>query len=307
MYNAKLSVPEAVKTTLQGMNLMDRFLFDEAVEDPEVYNAMVEIIMENEVVLVKTSETEKELRVSPQLRQVRLDVIGTDQAGNVYQMEMQKRNTYNLPKRSRYYQAQIDVTLLDPGSKNFNNLNDVTTILVAPFDIFGYGLYQYTFQEFCEEVPDLRLNDGAKRIFINTKGKNTSGFSREFLDFMDYINSTTDENAEKTESEKIKIIHSRVKKIKASEKMGVKLMQKWEELAYAREDGWNEGKIEGKIEEKIDLICKKLIKGKTVEQIADDLEDTVENIAVICEVANEFAPDYDIEKICMAFQKDDTL
>ena len=153
----------------------------------------------------------------------------------------------------------------------------------------------------------MRLNDGAKRIFINTKGKNTSGFSREFLDFMDDINSTTDENAEKTESEKIKIIHSRVKKIKASEKMGVKHMQKWEELAYAREDGWNEGKIEGKIEEKIDLICKKLIKGKTVEQIADDLEDTVENIAVICEVANKFAPDYDIGKICMAFQKDDTL
>ena len=282
-------------------------MFDETVEDPEVYNAMVEIIMGNEIVLVKTSETEKELRVSPQLRQVRLDVIGTDQSGNVYQMEMQKRNTYNLPKRSRYYQAQIDVTLLDPGSKNFNNLNDVTTILVAPFDIFGYGLYRYTFQEFCEEVPDLRLNDGAKRIFINTKGKNTSGFSREFLDFMDYINSTTDENAEKTESEKIKIIHSRVKKIKASEKMGVKLMQKWEELAYAREDGWNEGKIEGKIEEKIELICKKLMKGKTVEQIADDLEDTVENITVICDVANKFAPDYDIKKICMAFQKDDTL
>ena len=220
MYNAKLSVPEAVKTTLQGMNLVDRFLFDEFVEDSEVYNAMVEIIMGNEIVLVKTSETEKEMRVSPQLRQVRLDVIGTDQSGNVYQVEMQKRNTYNLPKRSRYYQAQIDVTLLEPGSKDFNLMNDVTTILVASFDIFGCGLYRYTFQEFCEEVPDLILNDGAKRIFINTKGRNPSEFSREFLDFMDYINSTTDEIAEKTESERIKKIHSRVKKIKASEKTG---------------------------------------------------------------------------------------
>ena len=58
MYNAKLSVPEAVKTTLQGMNLVDRFLFDETVENPEVYNAMVEIIIGSEIVLVKTSETE---------------------------------------------------------------------------------------------------------------------------------------------------------------------------------------------------------------------------------------------------------
>ena len=53
-------------------------------------------------------------------------------------MEMQQKNTYNLPKRSRYYQAQIDVSLLEPGSINFNELNDLTTILVAPFDIFGF-------------------------------------------------------------------------------------------------------------------------------------------------------------------------
>ena len=220
MYNANLPVPEVVKTTLDSMNLVERFLFNEAVEDPEVYNDMVEIVLENEVVLMKTSETEKELRISPELRQVRLDVIGTDEAGNIYQMEMQKRNTYNLPKRSRYYQAQIDVTLLEPGSKNFNRLKDVTTILMAPFNIFGYDLYRYTFEECCHEVPDLRLNDGAKRIFINTKGKNPSEFNREFLDFMEYINSTTDEIAEKTESERIKRIHRRVKKIKTSEKTG---------------------------------------------------------------------------------------
>ena len=75
----------------------------------------------------------------------------------------------------------------------------------------------------------------------------------------------------------------------------MKLMQKWEELAYARDDG--------KIEDRIELVCKKLIKGKSVEQIADDLEDTVENISRICEVANGFAPDYDIEKIRMELQK----
>ncbi len=245
MYNAKVPVPAVVKTTLDNMNLTERFLFDETAEDQEVYNAMVEIIMGEEITLVNSPETEKELRVSPDLRQIRLDVIGTDQLGHIYQIEMQKTNTRNLPKRSRYYQAQIDVSLLAPGIKDFNRLNDVTTILVAPFDVFGYNLYRYTFQEYCEEVPNLRLNDGAKRIFINTIGKNATEFSREFLDFMDYINSTTDEIAEKTDSERIKKIHSRVKKIKASEKMGVKLMQKWEELAYAREDGWKEGRLDG--------------------------------------------------------------
>ena len=144
MYNIKMTIPENIKTALDSMSLLDRFLFNEAVEDFQTYNDMIEILLENQVHLIPWTETEKELRVSPELREVRLDVISMDEAGELYQMEMQQKNTYNLPKRSRYYQAQIDVSLLEPGSVNFNKLNDLTTILVAPFDIFGfYGVYCY--------------------------------------------------------------------------------------------------------------------------------------------------------------------
>ena len=54
---------------------------------------------------------------------------------------------------------------------------------------------------------------------------------------------------------------------------------------------------------RVSLVCKKLLKGQSVEQIADALEETVESIAKICEVANKFAPDYDVEKICKALQQ----
>ena len=87
---------------------------------------MVEILMEQKITMVDWTETEKELRVSPELRQVRLDVIGIDEVGELYQVEMQEKNTYNIPKRSRYYQAQIDVSLLEPGCGDFNKLNDLT-------------------------------------------------------------------------------------------------------------------------------------------------------------------------------------
>lgn len=249
MHNMKMIIPENIKTALDSMTLLDRFLFNEAVEDFQTYNDMIEILLENQIHLIPWTETEKELRVSPELREVRLDVISMDEAGELYQMEMQQRNTYNLPKRSRYYQAQIDVSLLEPGSINFGQLNDLTTILVAPFDIFGYGLYRYTFEEQCFEVPELKLNDGAKRIFINTSGNNPENFSKEFLDFMKYIVTPYDEVVEKSGSEKIKRIHERVCTIKRSEKMGVKLMQKWEEIClerqWAREDGRAEGLAEG--------------------------------------------------------------
>ena len=45
-------------------------------------------------------------------------------------------------------------------------------------------------------------------------------------------------------------------------------MQRWEEIAYAREDG----KTAGETLKLIKLICKKIEKGKSPEEIAEDLE-----------------------------------
>ena len=186
---------------------------------------------------------------------------------------------------------------MEPGSTDFNRLNDSCLILVAPFDIFGKELYRYTFEGTCKECPELKIEDGAVRIFINTKGKNKEDFSQEFLDFMEYITKSTDEVAAKTESEKIKLIHRRVRRIRASEKMGVKYMQEWEELAYAKEEGINEGYQIGRDQHLIQMVCKKLDKGKIPAIIAQELEESEETVQKICDVAEEFSPEYDCEKI----------
>lgn len=234
-----------VKTKLDEMNLVDKFLFDEVMNCDEAYEDAVSILLEREIHLLTPSQTEKELRVSPQLRAARLDVISMDEERQIYFTEMQKQNTYNLEKRSRYYQAQVDVSLLPPGEKNFNKLPNACFILVAPFDIFGKGLYRYTFIGTCQECPELKLDDGAVRIFINTRGKNREDFSQEFLDFMEYIEDTTDEVAERSKSGRLKRIHEIVKKVKLSEKTGVKLMQRWEEDAMIREESFGEGHSQG--------------------------------------------------------------
>ena len=257
-----------VTTKLQELNLLDRFLFDETMENLEAYQAAVSILLEEEVELVERPETEKELRISPELRQIRLDVISMDVRNRLYYTEMQQRDTKNLRKRSRFYQAQLDVSLLDPGSKDFNSLNDSCFILVAPFDIFGRGLYRYTFEGVCRECPDLKINDGAIRVFINTKGTNKQEFSQEFLDFMEYINDSSDWIADRTQSGKIKVIHENVKKVKSSEKMGVKYMQLWEEKSYIREDAFAEG-IEKGLEA---FVLDNLEEGKDRKIIIDKLK-----------------------------------
>lgn len=165
---------------LKDLNLVDRFLFDETMEIPELYQMTVSIILENEIELLDRVQTEKELRISPGLRSVRLDVVSMDNSGQIYYTEMQKKNTGNLVKRSRFYQSQMDVSLLEPGSVDFNMLNDTSLILIAPFDIFGRGLYRYTFEGVCRECPDLKLEDGATRIFSTQRAQTGRIFHRNF-------------------------------------------------------------------------------------------------------------------------------
>ena len=292
-----------VATRLEDLNLINRFLFDEVMEDRESYQATVSILLGEDIELLDGPETEKELRVSPELREIRLDVVSMDRSGKLYYTEMQQKDTKNLRRRSRYYQAQLDVSLLEPGSKDFNLLNDSCLILVAPFDIFERGLYRYTFATFCKECPDLKLEDGATRVFINTKGKNKWAFTQEFLDFMEYLTNTTDEVAEKTESYRIKRIHEQVKRIRLSEKMGVKYMQLWEEKAYIREEGLEQGLAEGRDKHLINIICKKLAKAKSLDQIADEVEESLELVEKICLAAQKEAPAYDCNKIYMRLHK----
>lgn len=150
----------------------------------------------------------------------------------------------------------------------------------------------------CVEEPKCVLEDGATRIFLNTRGKNEDEVPAELVQFLYYVEHTTDEAAEQTGSERIKRIHDRVRKVRNSEEVGVKYMQAWEEKYYEKEEARKEGLREGLQEglekglekgleqgleqgakkQLIELIKKKLEKGKSVEEIADALEKGTDKI-----------------------------
>ena len=282
---------------LKELNLTDRFLFDEVMEDPKVHRAVLEIILGREIQFLDKNETEKELRVSPQIRAVRLDVFSMDEEKTVYGTEMQDSWKADLAKRSRYYQSMLDTSLLEPGIPNYNLLNQSYIIMIMSFDWFGYGKYCYTFEPKCREVSECVLGDGTTRIFLNTKGKNDDEVSRELVEFLHYIENTTDAVAARAESEKIKCIHERVCKVKLSEEIGVKYMQAWEEKYYERQEGREEGRQEGEHLNLIKLICKKIIKGYTASEIAEIFEMDEDEIQKIYDVAVKYGPEYDAEKI----------
>ena len=163
--------------------------------------------------------------------------------------------------------------------------------MITPFDLFGKGIYCYTFHPYCEEEPDLRLDDGAVRIFLNSHGTNRNEVSEELVALLEYM-ETMDADKIGDDSENLKKLHEYVEQIKASEEIGVKYMQKWEELEYEREDAREEGR---KVEEI--SVLRRLLKKKNrdEETVADDLDLSLEYVHRITELLSAYPMESDEE------------
>ena len=102
-----------MKKTLQELDLSNSFLFAAALEDPEICQLVLEIILGSKVPKVKV-HAEHSILISSEFRSVRLDIYASDELQVNYNVEAQNENEGNLAKRSRYHQAEMDVSSLKP-------------------------------------------------------------------------------------------------------------------------------------------------------------------------------------------------
>ena len=63
------------------------------------------------------------------------------------------------------------------------------------------------------------------------------------------------------------------------------------------DDGRNEGKIEGETSKLILLVSRKVQKGKSMEETAEELEEDISVIEPIYNAVKESAPEYEVEEI----------
>lgn len=269
---------------LKDLNLMDRFLFAEAMEDPENMKTLLEIILGRDIVLKELPQVEKEGRNSPLYRYVKFDVWAKDEEDTIYDTEVQQRDTKSLPRRSRFYQALLDGRMLEPGEIDFNRLGQVFIIVITSFDLFGRGRYRYTFQMSCGEEPDISLGDGAVRIFLNTEGNRPEEVRPELVELLHYMRDTSEATARSCKSDRIHRLQKRISSIKSNEEVSVKYMQAWEEREWDKRDAREEG-ARNQLKK---LIGKKLQKGLSPEEIAEILE---EDLEVITSLIGEMSQD----------------
>ena len=236
------------KKSLKELTLLDRFQFAETMENPENLKILLDIILEDDILLKGLPQTEKELRKSSLYRYAKVDIWAMDEQDTIYDAEVQGKNTGNLLKRTRYYQAMLDSQLLKPGDTDFNKLNRSVIILIAPFDLFGYGLYRYTFVGQCLEIPGLHLEDDSTRIFLNTHGTNPEGVRPELIDLLHYMEHTNEKSLSFA-NDKLSALQQNVKSVQENAEIGVRYMQLWEEFVEkyneGQYDGWQHGHDRG--------------------------------------------------------------
>jgi predicted transposase/invertase (TIGR01784 family) len=148
---------------------------------------------------------------------------------------MQTSNKYNLPKRIRYYQSILDVSILKPG-ENYNKLNKTFVIFICNYDPFNAGQLVYTFETVCKEVPGLRLKDEAYKMILNTKGEHGI-ISQRLKEFMIYL----DEN--RVTGAFSKELDDAVNAVKANEERRLEYMMLWVRDNEMRAEGRAEGAI----------------------------------------------------------------
>ena len=112
--------------------------------------------------------SQKNIVFDPANKSIRLDVFFED-GDTVYDIEMQKVDTGNLPLMARMYSSMMDANMLDKGLE-YDALRRSYVIFVCMFDLFEKGRTRYTFRSICEEDKDLPLGDGRCIMFLNTKG-----------------------------------------------------------------------------------------------------------------------------------------
>ena len=140
------------------------------------------------------------------------------------------------------------------------NINDVK-IIVDDKDIMSIT-HKYTFKNVCLEDKNIILNDEAQKIVLNTKGI-INDLSEELLEFLAYVEDSTDDTVKHAKGNLVKNIHKRVREVKNDISVEVEFMTLLERDREKIEEGREEGREEKALE-----IAKEMLKdNEPIEKI----------------------------------------
>lgn len=178
---------------------------------------------------------EKSIAIGASSKAVRLDLYVETDDGIIIDIEIQTTDGIDgwLPKRTRYYQAMIDLDVLDKG-KDYIELKKSYVIFICTFDPFRLSEKVYTFSNRCHEQETLELGDETTKLFLNAKGT-TGCVDKDIENFLAYVDGKA------AEGKFTQDIAAEVERVKQHNETRVEYMTLMMELKQQRREGYNEG------------------------------------------------------------------
>ena len=231
-----------MKKTLQQLTIKDNFIFGAVMCEEPNCRRLLEMVLDFPIEKIEVNK-EKSIVYHPEYKGVRLDVYAKDEKRTHYNVEMQAIKEPALGKRARYYHSHIDMEILLSGD-DYSKLPNTYVIFVCDFDPFMRGKYCYTFENLCLEDKELSMQDGAKSIFLNTRGKNNDEVPIEMIAFLDFVKADLKESTKDFHDDFVRQLQNSVQKVKSSRRMEENFMILREMLRDERAEGKAEGKAE---------------------------------------------------------------
>lgn len=231
------------RSGLQGLNLINSFLFRASTENPEHAKFIAKLIIERatgrKVGEISVAAEKSLTGIDLGQHGICMDLYEEEYEGKrtarVYDIEPNNYGADELPMRSRYSQALTDVKLLETGD-NYKNLPNYISIWILPFDPFGKNKMLYTVKNFVAENTQIVYNDGALKLFLYTGGE--IGGNERLKDMLRYFAESDEQNAVDPE---LSQLHDFVQQVRDNRKVGEQFMTLQDYLDNEIKRGVEEG------------------------------------------------------------------
>ena len=209
---------------------------------------------------------------------------------------------YKLENRIAYYMGRM--ISAQKGTEfvnsNYDNLKSIYTIWICmdtkqkDDSIIEFGMKSNLLYGLIKEIPQIDLINGALINIRTRETKNKKTSKNKLIAMLEELFSRSELiDKKKTLEEEYGLKMSVELEGRMNEMCNVS--DYWEEAAL--EEGKELGEKIGKEKSLIEMVLKKIKKNKSVDEIADDLEENVDIVLPIYKTALSMKPDYDVDRI----------
>ena len=236
----------------RNFNLLSNVFMSVALNDIPACQHVIRVITGNPDLIVK--EVRSQHRISKvTAHDAILDILAEDSHRRLVNLEIQRKDTIDHARRTRFYAAMIDSECLEKG-KDYHQMPDVHIIYISETDLWASGKTLYNVEKKFKET-EIPYDDGVYVTYVNAEVNDGSDVAK----LMDYFKTADPEDMSQGD------LSARIHFLKCEE-------GGYPEMCEVSEKIYKEGIIEGIIEGKKETAFNMKKKGYSDATIADILD-----------------------------------